>query len=227
MFVGLATGLPVMIVVGPIALLLVQEGMERGLRGGVPAIVGVSMVDLTFSATAALAGAGALRLLEPLSGWLEITATAVLALMAVGIWRTARSDLRTVGAELAPSRPEVVHEVERAALGGGGVATVTLGAPAPVPSPAVATKRMARFFAATAINPITIVVFTSLVISGRDGVGTPGWVVGMTIASLLVGTTFVGIGHGLGTLLNAAATARLRMGGAVLIAAMALWFAFA
>ncbi len=235
--VGLATGLPVMIVVGPIALLLVQEGMERGLRGGGPAVAGVASVDLLFSAVASFAGAGAVRALEPVAGWLELLATGVLGVLAVGIWRSARADLRgdERGAVSEPAfatdlvssdlmfesaGPEELRmqEVPAAAM----ALSPRLLAGWSIPASA---RRASRFFAATALNPMTIVVFTSLVVSGRDGVGTPGWVIGMTIASVLVGVTFVTVGHGLGAVLDEVATARLRMGGAVLVAAMALWFA--
>ena len=262
--VGLATGLPVMIVVGPIALLLVEEGMQHGVRRSAPAILGVASVDLLFSSVASLAGVGVVSMLESAESGLKVLATLVLSVIAVSIWRAAHSDLRSVGRcdqveehqqadgfalsdsvhpfELVPSdsmslatagppagdtgtRSGDAFGAEAHPVGSGGEAVSSLAAVED--SLGRSARRMARFFGATALNPITIVVFTSLVLSGRDGVGTPGWVIGMTMASLLVGVTFVTVGHVLGAVLNERATAQLRMGGAVLIAAMAAWFLFA
>ena len=90
---GIATGVPVMIVVGPIALLLVEQGLGRGFRGGAPAAVGVASADLAFSTVAALAGAAAASLLTPVEPVLRLTAVAVLGVLALHLWRSARGDL--------------------------------------------------------------------------------------------------------------------------------------
>jgi hypothetical protein len=81
------------------------------------------------------------------------------------------------------------------------------------------------FFGLTALNPVTIAVFAAIVLSGSDGVGTVGWVLGMAGASLVVNLGFVLVGHGLGSVLEPPAVAWVRLGAAALILAMALHFA--
>ncbi|MCO5319267.1 MAG: LysE family transporter [Microthrixaceae bacterium] len=198
-FIGLATGIPVMIVVGPVALLLVEQGMRHGFVGGIPAAAGVATTDFSFSAVAAAVGAGAARVLEPAQGALHLFAFAVLALLAVSTFSSARRDLVTAGA--------------------GGAASAS--------TPRSGLARAATFVAVTASNPITIVVFASFVLSGREGIGSAGWVLGMTLASMLVSSLYLGVGHGLGRVLTDRAAARMRMAGAVGIALLGLWFAFA
>ena len=52
---GLTIGLPMMIAVGPISVLLLDQGLERGIRTAAPAAFGVAAADLTFSVVAQLA----------------------------------------------------------------------------------------------------------------------------------------------------------------------------
>jgi hypothetical protein len=72
------------------------------------------------------------------------------------------------------------------------------------------------------VNPLTIVLFASIVIAGGPGVGTAGWAVGMALASLVAHAAFVVVGGVLGARLGASATARLRLGAAVLMGALAV-----
>lgn len=239
---GMATGVPVMIVVGPVSLLLIEQGMRHGFRGGIPAAVGVGATDLTFSVAAAAAGAAAARVLEPAQAVLHYVAFGVLAWLAAVTWRSARRDLLHVVCQAVPASPAVVGSPagEQAfaladagdAYGAGPVPTDGGGSGVrPLRGVVLGGDgwfgRAAAFFAITAANPITIVVFASLVLSGREGIGSPGWVLGMTLASALVSTVYLAVGHGLGALLSESATARLRMGGAVVIAGLGAWFALA
>ena len=73
------------------------------------------------------------------------------------------------------------------------------------------------FFGITVVNPITIVVFATIVMSGRQGVGSPGWVIGMVVASLMVSMTFLAVGHTLGAVFGEGSINRLRLGGAALM----------
>jgi hypothetical protein len=66
-------------------------------------------------------------------------------------------------------------------------------------------------------------VFTSIVVGGAQGVGSAGWVLGMTTASLMVNFGFLAVGHALGAVLTDTAAARLRMGGALLVVALAAY----
>ncbi len=225
-FLGLATGIPVMIVVGPVALLLIEQGMTKGVRAGAPAAFGVSAVDLVFASAAAMAGAAAASVLAPVEPLMRIAGIGVLGVLAWRLWRDAAADLARKGtpAESAQAEPPGA----RARVAGERGSVSMKGGDLPTEAALRGQLSMAgRFFVVTAVNPITIVVFTSIVLSGAEGVGTPGWVLGMVMASMSVSFLFLALGQGLGAVLSERATIRLRMAGAVLIVAMAGWFAFA
>lgn len=232
---GLATGVPVMIVVGPIALLLIEQGMKHGFSGGIPAAAGVATTDLAFSVAAAVMGAGAARILSPAQGLVHLVAFFALGALATHIWFASKRDLALarsrVGASVGGSTPVLVGDPLLAGSPGAGSGATHPagfdgdGVDSGARPRSTAIGRAGAFFAVTAANPITIVVFASLVVSGRDGIGSAGWVVGMTLASVMVSTLFLAVGHGLGMILTEASVARLRMAGAVVIGALALWFA--
>lgn len=223
---GIGTGIPVMIMVGPVSLLLIEQGMRHGFRGGMPAAVGVGATDLAFSVAAAVTGAAAARVLEPAQAVLHLVAFGVLASLAAVTWRAARRDLLHVALQAVPASPAGAGDAcgtdpapaVVSASGGRGVLGAVLGGDSWL-------ARAAAFFMITAANPITIVVFASLVVSGGDGIGSPGWVIGMTFASVLVSTAYLGVGHGLGAVLSESAIARLRLGGAVVLLGLGIWFA--
>jgi threonine/homoserine/homoserine lactone efflux protein len=199
---GLAIGLPVMIAVGPISLLLLDQGLERGPLVAAPAALGVAAADLTFATGAALAGASVTALLAPMTGWLTVAALALLAWLAVNLARSAVADLR------GPSRV---------------AASVGTAAASPSPLGQLRGPRLAgAFYGLTMVNPLTIVLFASIVIAGGPGVGTAGWAVGMALASLVAHAAFVVVGGVLGARLGPSATARLRLGAAVLMGALAV-----
>jgi threonine/homoserine/homoserine lactone efflux protein len=79
---GFAAGIPLMIMVGPIAVLLVEAGLGHGFRRAWPAGVGVAAADLTFATGAALGGAA---LVHAVDGWAPtLRLVAVVVLAAVG-----------------------------------------------------------------------------------------------------------------------------------------------
>lgn len=206
---GLAIGLPVMIAVGPISLLLLDQGLERGPLVAAPAALGVAAADLTFATGAAVAGASITALLAPMTGWLTVAAVALLAWLAVDLARSAVADLQD-------RRPVAVSV---------GADTVSVGAGTASPSPLGQLRghRLAgAFYGLTIVNPLTIVLFASIVIAGGPGVGTAGWAVGMALASLVAHAAFVVVGGVLGARLGPSATARLRLGAAVLMGALAV-----
>jgi len=83
------------------------------------------------------------------------------------------------------------------------------------------------FYGLTLVNPLTLVLFASVVVAGGTGVGTAGWAVGMAVASLVAHGSFVVAGGLLGSALGPVASARLRLAAAVFMAALALHFALA
>jgi len=244
---GFITGFPIMIVVGPIALLLIDQGLERGLRGGYPAALGVAGADLLYASLSAVAGVAAARFLAPISAWLNAAAVLMLVALAVRLGRSALAELRApVVARAGALVP--AGAVPPGAIAGNAVGTAAGSAGASAVGSAVGTaagnaeeRAVARladaasgrgrlalaggFFGITAINPITIVVFATLVVGGAGGAGTAGWVLGMVLASLTINFGFLAIGHGLGAVLDTAALARVRLAAAGLIVALALHFA--
>jgi len=81
------------------------------------------------------------------------------------------------------------------------------------------------FYGLTLVNPLTVVLFAAVVVAGGSGAGTPGWVVGMALASLVVHGGWVLVGAALGATIGPLATARLRLAAAVLMAGLALHLA--
>ncbi len=225
---GFLTGFPVMAVVGPIALLLIEAGLERGVRGAYPAALGVTAADSTFAAVAALVGVAAVEALEPWQPVLSVAAVAVLVALGFRLALGALRDLRRRSGLVDARVPAPVART--GALGGDDhrARAATPTAEARLPGMRATRSRVAvagGFFGLTALNPVTIAVFAAIVLSGSGGVGTVGWVLGMAGASLVVNLGFVLVGHGLGAVLEPPAVAWVRLGAAALILAMALHFA--
>lgn len=209
---GLITGVPVMIMVGPIALLLVEQGLRRGVRGGYPAALGVASADLLYSSVAAVAGVAVAGLLRPFEAWLSVGAVLMLCFIGLKVGISAMQDVRQLSAEQASTG-------EAQLLGAGGAGSTV------VAGPKAGLALAGGFFGITAINPLTIVIFATIVMSGTQGVGTMGWVIGMVVASLIVNMTFVTVGHTLGAVMDEVAVARVRLMAAGLIGALALHMA--
>ena len=223
---GLLVGLPLMAAVGPIAILLLDQGLERGTRAAMPAALGVASADLAFSAIAAVAGASAAAVLGPVTGWLSLGAVALLGVLAVRLFRTSIAELRVRRAVPAASAPLVSPELAPVgAASGHGVAphddatTVEEGAAF---GGLHGVRLAAAFYGLTVVNPLTVVMFAAVVVAGGTGAGTPGWILGMALASLLVHGGWVLVGAALGTAIGPRATAWVRLGASVLMAALAL-----
>ncbi len=103
---GLTIGFPMMIAVGPISVLLLDQGLERGIRAAAPAVLGVASADLTLSLVASIGGSKLSELLAPVTSWLTLGAVAVLVWLAYDLGRAALVDLRS--ARLASTELELV-----------------------------------------------------------------------------------------------------------------------
>jgi len=237
-FSGLVVGLPLMLAVGPIAILLLDQGLERGTRAAMPAALGVASADLSFSALAAVAGASVAAHLRPVTGWLSLAAVALLIVLAVRLFRTSFAELRAQRAVPAASAPLAgLYAVASVDAAGASAPTSTLvtsveelAAPAAPMSEVTfgslhGLRLASAFYGLTLVNPLTVVLFAAVVVAGGAGAGTPGWVVGMALASLVVHGGWVLVGAALGTTIGPLATARLRLAAAVLMAALALHLA--
>lgn len=87
---GLA-GYGIAIPVGPIAILIIELGVRRGLRVAAAAGLGAATADLAYATLAVVAGAGIAAVLEPWSPLLKVAAVAVLVVLAVrGVRRSLR-----------------------------------------------------------------------------------------------------------------------------------------
>ena len=220
LLLGFVIGFPMMIAVGPISVLLLDQGLQRGIRAAAPAALGVAAADLTLSSIAVLGGARLSSLLAPVSPVLTVLAVGTLAVLAFGLARAALTELREsrvgapalamAGAGGGAEDTLTVDADEREGrwfghLGGGGLA--------------------AAFYGITLVHPLALVLLVSLVVAGGPGVGTGGWAVGMALASLVAHGGFVVLGGVLGSRLSAVANARLRLGAAVFMAGLAAHFA--
>jgi len=84
---------------------------------------------------------------------------------------------------------------------------------------------MGGFTALTLANPLTLLVYVGLVVGGGSGVGTAGLIVGMGVASLVVHSSWVGVGHVMGSAVPPAALRAMRYGAAMLLLGLALHMA--
>lgn len=186
---GVATGLPMLVVVGPIALLLVDVGVRRGLRAGSPAALGVALGDVVLAVVVAVAGTALGSRLAPVADQLRIGAAVIVAAIAVH----AVLSVRRAGASDPDGSERSVPML--APAGGPGVSSSERG-----------TGRLLGGFAAlTLANPLTLLVYTGVVVGGGAGVGTAGWVTGMGLASLAVHHGWIGVGHVVGSALPSGA----------------------
>lgn len=200
---GLMIGLPIMITLGPISILLLNQGMDRGARTALPGALGVASADMTYSSLAALAGTALVAALTPIAPALRAVGIAVLIWMA---WTMARDSRREVAALRRSSSAQDPSGQDPSAPGsfgigaGGsaapGMATALCGTPAEVEQTSVAAARgplahlggarlAGAFYGLTLMNPMTIVLMSAVVIAGGPGVGTAGWAAGMTLSSLI------------------------------------------
>ena len=235
---GLTIGFPMMIAVGPISVLLLDQGLERGIRAAAPAVIGVASADLTLSLLASFGGSTLSQVLAPATSWLTVGAVAVLAWLAYDLGRAALVDLRS--ARLASTGRELVPVGATAGSGAaestgeltGELSAELSGVPAPGRDEPTSTfghlsgaRLAATFYGFTIVNPLTLVLFASLVVAGGAGIGTVGWALGMALASLLAHGAFMVAGGVLGSRLSPTANGALRLVAAAFMAALAIHFA--
>ncbi len=199
---GLVIGLPVMITLGPISLLLLNQGIDRGVREAIPGALGVATADMTFSGLAAATGAALVAVLNPIAPALRVVGVMVLIWMA---WTMARDSRREVAElkrtpvgevdrgpyfpdpdqTLDPRRSTVKGSEELASVATATEAAVDTATTVQGPLAHLTGTRLAAvFYGLTLMNPMTIVLMSAVVIAGGRGIGTVGWAVGMTLSSL-------------------------------------------
>lgn len=202
LLVGFTSSLPLLLIVGPVSLMVLDTGLSSGVRGGWPAPLGVASVDLAYASAVAAAGLGLQRLLtehEQALGW---GGGLALLVLAVYLLVHARSQ-QVVTDDVDPTDPALAP-----------IAAGRAGAPHPAPA-----GLAARFAALCAINPLTLVAFATLALSAGSALG-PGWVLGIVSASVLVHGGFLVLGDALGRVLTPQLIHRGRMLGCLGVAAL-------
>ena len=91
--------------VGPIALLVMRNGLNHGLRPALASALGVALADLTYAGIALGAGAVVATSLQAQGGLFEAMSSALL--LALGIWFTG-SALRAAPIDAGTSAPAAV-----------------------------------------------------------------------------------------------------------------------
>ncbi len=229
LLVGFTSSLPLLLIVGPVSLMVLDTGLSSGVRGGWPAPLGVASVDLAYASATAAAGLGLQRLLtehEQALGWgggLALLVLAAYLLVHARSQRSAPGDVEPsdlTDPAPAPMAMSVAVATATATGSSGPIsadATPSDGrAAAPRPAPA---GLAARFAALCAINPLTLVAFATLAVSAGGALG-PGWVLGIVSASVLVHGGFLVLGDALGRVLTPQLIHRGRMLGCLGVAAL-------
>jgi arginine exporter protein ArgO len=199
---GVAAGLAVALPVGPVALLVVQEGLARGFRIAAGAAVGVAAVDTLYAVAATTAGGGVARLLDEHA--LVVRVVSAVALVAVAAWGLRQ----TIAARAASGAPTAAAWLERA-----------------TPS-----RTFARFVGLTAVNPLTALAFVSVAVGlapRLGGAGRAAFVVGVACASAAWQLTLAATGSTLRTRLGDSARTWLSVVGHGAVVVLAAVVAFA
>lgn len=199
-WLGLASGIPLMIAVGPIAVLLVELGIERGVARAWPAALGVASADLTFATLAAFSGAALSRALQPYTTVMRFVAAALLVTLAAVMFRKAVTEISRYR-----SGPDEF-------AGRGAAGPRAHGRP---------LRLAGRMMALTIMNPLTIVAFTSLVVATGDRASNVGWPLGIMSASLVVHVGLVILGSTLRRALPPLGPSWFRVAGSFLIVGLA------
>jgi arginine exporter protein ArgO len=199
---GVAAGLAVALPVGPVALLVVQEGLARGFRIAAGAAVGVAAVDTLYAVAATTAGGGVARLLDGHA--LVVRVVSAMALVAVAAWGLRQ----TIAARAGSGAPTAAAWLERA-----------------TPS-----RTFARFVGLTAVNPLTALAFVSVAVGlapRLGGAGRAAFVVGVACASAAWQLTLAATGSTLRTRLGDSARTWLSVVGHGAVVVLAAVVAFA
>lgn len=194
---GVAAGLGIALPLGAIGVLIVREGVERGVRVAGVAALAVAVVDLGYALVAVALGA---RLADALSGVERLVqiigAGALTIVVVVGV-----RDLLRTSAASSPEPPEgaglattPVGTPRAAAAAPGTVGGVAPAAPGDAdavgqgPIRRIYRHTFLRFVALTAINPMTAVYFVALTAGLSQRLVGPGagaaFAIGVFLGSL-------------------------------------------
>ncbi|KQZ08120.1 hypothetical protein ASD23_06500 [Agromyces sp. Root1464] len=193
LFAGAVAGLALAAPLGAIGVLLVQEGILRGLPGGLPGAAAVATVDTLYCAGAVAAGAVLSPMITTWAPWPQIGGGAVL--IALGIHGLVKGR--------PAARPTAATSSTRA-LGSAARSIPVTGSTPSWSTPSTSTTgwvRYALFLGLTAINPATLLYFVAILPGLREtassGAAQVGFVVGVAVASFAWQALLVALGAGL------------------------------
>jgi threonine/homoserine/homoserine lactone efflux protein len=177
LLVGFLAGLAIAVQVGAVSLLLIDAALTAGPRAGAAGGMGVATVDLAYATVAVAAGGVARTVVGAHEA--ELRALAAVALSAIAV-----RGLRSLAREPSPSA---------SAVAGAGAGVNQRGHSS-------APAQYLRFLAITAVNPLTIVSFTSVAASlslggfsahlafvAGVGAASAGWHLVLTLVAAHVG----------------------------------------
>ncbi len=179
---GIAAGLGIALPLGAIGVLIVREGVERGIRAASVAALAVAAVDFGYAVVAVVVGE---RLADALSGVERLVqlvgALALAVVVVLGVSNLLRSVRRTqpVGSVGAASDRRAGSAVR---------STVEPDELEQIDLPVGYRGTFLRFVGLTAINPMTAVYFVALTAGLSSRLAGPGagtaFVVGVLLGSL-------------------------------------------
>lgn len=212
---GALAGLALVVPLGAIGALLIQEGISRGLGGGAPAASAVAMIDFLYCLAAVTAGVLAAPVIAGWEPWPRIIGGVCLVVLAVHM---LLSTLRTGRSRRPPAAeacsPESVRSPAPASAEQAGAVLVAAGG---------AASRFLLFAGLTAINPATLVYFTAIAAGLGDivqeAVTGAAFAAGAAAASLSWQLLLVWVGAAIGLRAGPGIRRATGVGGAVLVAA--------
>ena len=174
---GLAAGLGIALPLGAIGVLILREGVERGIRAASVAALAVATVDFGYALVAVVVGE---RIAEALSGLERVVqlvgALALTVVVAIGVRDLLRSVRRSERSEPSERRqpPDPSEPSERSER------------PEPAELPVGYRRTFVRFVGLTALNPMTAVYFVALTAGLAQRLSGPG------AGAAFVGGVFLG-----------------------------------
>ena len=176
---GLAAGFAIAMPVGAIAVLILREGMVRGIRTGLAAGAGCATVDLVYCALAVALGAS---LAEVIEAWLPTLAlVSGLVIIGIGVFQlvAARREQPTESAEIAPGSRLKVY---------GRFVALTALNPATIVY-FLALSAVVTTVTTSAAGPVVFVLATGLAsLLWQSGLGVVGGLVGANVSDRAVRT---------------------------------------
>ncbi len=179
---GVAAGLGIALPLGAIGVLIVREGVERGVRVAGVAALAVAFVDLSYAVVAVVLGT---RIAEALSGAERLVQIVGAGALAIVVVVGVRDLLRSPGAPSPGTHNGIGPAVAADAADAAADAAGSVGAGT---TRRIYRRTFLRFVGLTAINPMTAVYFVALTAGLSQRLAGPGagaaFAIGVFLGSL-------------------------------------------